>query len=212
MSHQSLPPLRFDYGGMIHCYRPNNVYKEAGTNGSGKSNFFHDHFSLVIMTSKTDVMNLLESAGFSRSNPYYVVQQGKIAFLTLMKDSERLELLKEIGGTHVYEDKHQKSLKILRETGSFIFPCFQGFFFPCVKLICSFLLAANSKKQIDLVSNYLEERLRELDEGKEELMKYQQLDKQRRSIEYNILDHELNEASNELASVDYLFLVVFHHD
>ncbi|TVU26561.1 hypothetical protein EJB05_29114 [Eragrostis curvula] len=94
-----------------------------------------------------------------------------------MKDSERLELLKEIGGTHVYEDRRQKSLKIMRET-------------------------ANSKRQIDLVSNYLEERHRELDEGKEELMKYQQLDKQRRPIEYILLDHELNEASNELASMD----------
>ncbi|TVU26595.1 hypothetical protein EJB05_29149, partial [Eragrostis curvula] len=276
----------FDYGGMIHCYRPNNVYKEGwidieshlsvqviiqgfksyreeilaepfspkvnvvvGTNGSGKSNFFHairfalsDVFQnlrnedrvallhegaghsvlsgfveivfdnsdnripvdmeevrlrrtlvskkdeyyldgkparhvLFCPNYKTDVMNLLESAGFSRSNPYYVVQQGKIALLTLMKDSERLELLKEIGGTYVYEDRRQKSLKIMREN-------------------------ASSKKQIDLVSNYLEERLRELDEGKEELMKYQQLDKQRRSIEYNILDHELNEASNEIASMD----------
>jgi len=27
---------------------------------------------------KSDVMNLLESAGFSRSNPYYVVKQGKV--------------------------------------------------------------------------------------------------------------------------------------
>jgi chromosome segregation ATPase len=27
---------------------------------------------------KTEVMNLLESAGFSRSNPYYIVQQGKV--------------------------------------------------------------------------------------------------------------------------------------
>lgn len=26
-------------------------------------------------------MNLLESAGFSRSNPYYVVQQGKVGSL-----------------------------------------------------------------------------------------------------------------------------------
>lgn len=25
-------------------------------------------------------MNLLESAGFSRANPYYVVQQGKVRF------------------------------------------------------------------------------------------------------------------------------------
>ena len=27
---------------------------------------------------KSDVMNLLESAGFSRSNPYYIVKQGKV--------------------------------------------------------------------------------------------------------------------------------------
>ena len=30
------------------------------------------------MVTKTDVMNLLESAGFSRSNPYYIVKQGKV--------------------------------------------------------------------------------------------------------------------------------------
>ncbi|KAL6629950.1 hypothetical protein ACP70R_029715 [Stipagrostis hirtigluma subsp. patula] len=127
--------------------------------------------------SKTEVMNLLESAGFSKSNPYYVVQQGKIASLTLMKDSERLNLLKEIGGTKVYEDRRRESLKIMQET-------------------------ANKRKQIDQVVHYLEERLRELDEEKEELKKYQQLDKQRRSLEYTILDHELNDARNELASMD----------
>ena len=31
-----------------------------------------------MICSKTEVMNLLESAGFSHSNPYYVVQQGKV--------------------------------------------------------------------------------------------------------------------------------------
>lgn len=34
---------------------------------------------------KTEVMNLLESAGFSRSNPYYVVQQGKVGCFCLFK-------------------------------------------------------------------------------------------------------------------------------
>ena len=29
--------------------------------------------------TKTEVMNLLESAGFSRANPYYVIQQGKVS-------------------------------------------------------------------------------------------------------------------------------------
>jgi len=40
--------------------------------------------------------------------------------------------------------------------------------------------AANKMKQIDQVVQYFKERLRELDEEKEELKKYQQLDKQRR--------------------------------
>lgn len=29
-------------------------------------------------SSKADVMNLLESAGFSKSNPYYIVPQGRV--------------------------------------------------------------------------------------------------------------------------------------
>ncbi len=35
--------------------------------------------------SKADVMNLLESAGFSKSNPYYIVPQGRVSsiFLTM---------------------------------------------------------------------------------------------------------------------------------
>ena len=32
--------------------------------------------------SRAEVMNLLESAGFSRSNPYYIVPQGKVSFET----------------------------------------------------------------------------------------------------------------------------------
>ncbi|ONK63402.1 uncharacterized protein A4U43_C07F14760 [Asparagus officinalis] len=66
-------------------------------------------------------MNLLESVGFSRSNPYYVVRQGKIASLTLMKDSKRLDLLKEIGGTRVYEERLHESLKIMQEISKCIF-------------------------------------------------------------------------------------------
>jgi structural maintenance of chromosome 3 (chondroitin sulfate proteoglycan 6) len=41
----------------------------------------------------------------------------QIASLTLMKDSERLDLLKEIGGTRVYEERRRESLKIMHETG-----------------------------------------------------------------------------------------------
>ncbi|XP_062026353.1 structural maintenance of chromosomes protein 3-like isoform X2 [Rosa rugosa] len=143
------------------------------TIGLKKDEYFLDGKHIT----KTEVMNLLESAGFSRSNPYYVVQQGKIASLTLMKDSERLDLLKEIGGTRVYEERRQESLKIMQDTG-------------------------NKRKQIIQVVQYLDERLRELDEEKEELRKYQQLDKQRKSLEYTIYDKELQDARQRLAEVE----------
>lgn len=34
-----------------------------------------------------------------------------------MKDSERLDLLKEIGGTRVYDERRSESVKIMNETG-----------------------------------------------------------------------------------------------
>ncbi|CAN6560216.1 unnamed protein product [Malus baccata var. baccata] len=143
------------------------------TIGLKKDEYFLDGKHIT----KTEVMNLLESAGFSRSNPYYVVQQGKIASLTLMKDSERLDLLKEIGGTRVYEERRRESLKIMQET-------------------------ANKIKQIVQVVQYLDERLKELDEEKEELRQYQQFDKQRKSLEYTIYDKELQDARQKLAEVE----------
>lgn len=143
------------------------------TIGLKKDEYFLDGKHIT----KTEVMNLLESAGFSRSNPYYVVQQGKIASLTLMKDSERLDLLKEIGGTRVYEERRRESLKIMQETG-------------------------NKRNQIIQVVQYLDERLRELDEEKAELKKYQQLDKQRKSLEYTVYDKELHDARQKVMEID----------
>ena len=51
--------------------------------GSKKDQYFLDKK----MVTKTDVMNLLESAGFSRSNPYYIVKQGKINQMATAPDS-----------------------------------------------------------------------------------------------------------------------------
>jgi structural maintenance of chromosome 3 (chondroitin sulfate proteoglycan 6) len=57
-------------------------------------------------------------AGFSRSNPYYIVQQGKIKELAVAKDEERLRLLKEVAGTSVYDERREESIKIMEETES----------------------------------------------------------------------------------------------
>lgn len=40
----------------------------------------------------------------------------QIMAMTNMKDRERLDLLKEIGGTKVYEERREESLKVMKET------------------------------------------------------------------------------------------------
>ena len=85
---------------------------------------------------------MLETVGFSRSNPYYIVQQGKVPSSLLclcshnlltpllfpqinamatMDDEERLGLLKEVAGTRVYDERREESMKILKETGPHFF-------------------------------------------------------------------------------------------
>jgi hypothetical protein len=46
-----------------------------------------------------------------------------------MTDSERLDLLKEIGGTRVYEERRRESLKIMQDTGKSFLLFYLIFFF-----------------------------------------------------------------------------------
>ncbi|KAI4230795.1 MAG: hypothetical protein LQ349_006026 [Xanthoria aureola] len=127
--------------------------------------------------TKSDVMNLLESAGFSRSNPYYIVPQGRVTALTNMKDNERLILLKEVAGTQVYEARRTESLKIMTETN-------------------------NKREKIDELLSYIKERLTELEEEKEELKDYQEKDKERRCLQYTIDYREQVAIQEELENLE----------
>eukprot|EP01050_Picozoa_sp_SAG11_P016896 SAG11_NODE_2363_length_3459_cov_1.931548_3_plen_784_part_00 len=127
--------------------------------------------------SKTDVSNLLESAGFSKSNPYYIVQQGKITGMTLMKDADRLELLKEVAGCKVYDERRLESEKIMKETES-------------------------RREKIIEVVKYIKDRLGELEEEKEELRAFQTLDREKRALEYTIYDKELKAARAKLQRLE----------
>jgi structural maintenance of chromosome 3 (chondroitin sulfate proteoglycan 6) len=127
--------------------------------------------------TKADVMNLLEAAGFSRSNPYYIVPQGRVTTLTNMKDGERLNLLKEVAGTQVYESRRTESLKIVTDTD-------------------------NKRSKIDDLLAYIRERLDELEEEKEELRAYQEKDRERRCLEYAIYRNEQEEVADWLTRID----------
>ena len=137
-----------------------------------------DEYSLDRKSAtKSDVMNLLESAGFSRSNPYYIVPQGRVTALTNMKDTDRLTLLKEVAGTQVYEARRTESLKIMTETD-------------------------NKRAKIDELLTYINERLAELEEEKEELRDYEEKNKERRCLQYTIDHREQMAISDELDNLE----------
>ena len=58
----------------------------------------------------------METAGFSRDNPYYMVEQGSVKQICELSDAGRLRLLKEVAGTRVYEDRRRESEAIFEDT------------------------------------------------------------------------------------------------
>ena len=124
--------------------------------------------------SKTEVVNLLESAGFSRSNPYYIVRQGKVDRICKMSDRERLDLLKEVAGTKVYDDRKRQSDAIMGES-------------------------KERRDQIDEILESVTDRLQELQQQKTELLEYQKLDKSHRALRYCIFNAEHEQTREKLA-------------
>ncbi|KAG7131654.1 Chromosome segregation protein sudA like [Verticillium longisporum] len=129
------------------------------------------------VVTKNDVINLLEAAGFSRSNPYYIVPQGRVSALTNMKESDRLNLMKEVAGTQVYEARRAESLKIMNETN-------------------------NKREKIDELLGYIKERLAELEEEKEELRGFQDKDRDRRCLEYALYYQEQQAFQSQLERIE----------
>lgn len=127
--------------------------------------------------TKSDVMNLLETAGFSRSNPYYIVPQGRVTRLTNMKDAERLDLLKSVAGTGVYDQRKEESQKIMNETN-------------------------NKLASIDVTFDQIRERLSELEEEQQELRSFQEKDQERKGLQYNLLHREQEMLTQALSDIE----------
>mmetsp|Transcript_92901 Transcript_92901/g.170300 ORF Transcript_92901/g.170300 Transcript_92901/m.170300 type:complete len:1208 (-) Transcript_92901:208-3831(-) len=124
--------------------------------------------------TRNEVFNLLESCGFTKSNPYYIVQQGKVAELTLMTDRQRLDLLKEISGATVYDERREESKKLLED------------------------LDARRQKTMDVVQ-VIRQRIESLEVEQRELVEYQNLERERRCLEFEFSDQEW---SNAQAKID----------
>ena len=128
-------------------------------------------------TTKHEVVQMLETAGFSRANPYYIVPQGRITRLTNMKDNERLDLLKSVAGTQHFTTKKDESLKIMNDTN-------------------------NKLAEIDDLFNQINERLSELEEEQDELRDYQDQDREKRGLEYTLFHREQDEINRALQNIE----------
>ncbi|RVE45906.1 hypothetical protein evm_009440 [Chilo suppressalis] len=141
--------------------------------GSKKDQFFLNKK----VVPRSEVLNLLESAGLSNSNPYYIVKQGKINQMAVAPDSHRLKLLREVAGTRVYDERREESVTILKET-------------------------VGKVEKINEFLQTIEERLKTLEEEKEELKEYQKWDRARRVLEFIIHDTEHRENKRKLEELE----------
>ena len=128
---------------------------------------------------KAEVANLMEAAGFSKSNPYYIVRQGRVNELCVMKDSARLQLIKEIAGTTVYDARRRETEQLLVEAQA-----------KCVKI---------DESLASIVA-----RLDELQEEKRDLEEFSLKDRERRALTYLICDKELANAERDLDHLELL--------
>ncbi|CAK9437911.1 uncharacterized protein LODBEIA_P22890 [Lodderomyces beijingensis] len=127
--------------------------------------------------TRSDVMHLLESAGFSRSNPYYIVPQGRITSLTNSKDHERLALLKEVSGATVFENKLKESMREMAQS--------------------------NLKRQrIDEALASIQERISDLQIESADLKDFQSLERSKKILEYNIFNREINELTESIEDLE----------
>ena len=161
--------------------KPNNEIHIRRTIGLKKDDYQLNDRNV----SKSDIFRILESAGFSISNPYNIVPQGKIIALTNAKDSERLKLLEDVVGAKSFEVKLNASLKKMNDTD-------------------------RKMKEIEKEMTELKSKLKEMNTEKIELEKYNNLERNRKVLQFTLFDRELNNVLNQLEKIDDEYNVTFN--
>ena len=122
---------------------------------------------------KSDVQNLLEGAGFMKTNPYYIIQQGKINQILNCTDEEYFDIFCDAMGTKIYEEKKAESLRLLEENKS-------------------------TRAKIEMQANEIQNHIDKLYEQCEDLKNYSKIELKRRGIEYFILNEQINDLEKNI--------------
>jgi len=127
--------------------------------------------------TRNEIFKLLESCGFAKSNPYYIVQQGKVGELTMMTDANRLELFKEISGASTYDERRTESERILED------------------------LRVKRDKTSGIIT-VVRTRISSLEEEQRELLEYQQFERRKRCLEFVMADRDWKATQERIEKLD----------
>merc|ERR1719233_267809 len=97
--------------------------------------------------------------------------------LTLMNNSDRLQLLKDISGASVYDEQKLKSQKTMDETRA-------------------------TRIKTNETLEYIQKRLAQLEEEQKELSAYQETEKKKRGLEFVLYDMELKETKEKIQALE----------
>mmetsp|Transcript_16254 Transcript_16254/g.35186 ORF Transcript_16254/g.35186 Transcript_16254/m.35186 type:complete len:1212 (-) Transcript_16254:224-3859(-) len=128
-------------------------------------------------STKAEIFGLLESAGFAKSSPYYIVQQGKVSELTMMSDVQRLGLLKDISGAGIYDERKAESLKIMEDTST-------------------------RRTRTESLIVDIRNKLKGLESEQRELRECEILEARKRTLEYVLADREWRSAQDRFEELD----------
>ena len=133
---------------------------------------------------QSEMESFLETAGFSRDNPYYMVEQGSVKQICELSDEGRLRLLKEVAGTRIYEERRQESQRVLEDTQM------------KVSQIHDLIEEMNSSLQVVIEIGKMMEQ--ELETEKEALEEYEKYDRERRICVYFLASADIREKEEEV--------------
>ncbi|KAF4712249.1 hypothetical protein FOZ63_008327, partial [Perkinsus olseni] len=128
--------------------------------------------------TKSEVNSWLEAAGIStKSRTYYVVEQGKVTSLSLISDAKRLDLLKEVSGTRVYDLRRAESLAVIDKT-------------------------KKKRKQTSEIIEEIREKLDQLDRDRTELREFEDTVREKTALEIVLADRERKQCGGRIKELE----------
>jgi len=126
--------------------------------------------------TKEAMVSLFETAGVTRSMPYFVLEQGKIGELARMDGKSRMGVIRELAGSEVYEQDKEEGERVLEE-------------------------AEETEKKIEELVKAIKAKAAAIEEERAARKKAQEIESRREAVVKEIYRRELQKIRTKLESL-----------